>query len=224
MLTSAVVAAAIVTAVVLVAGALSGRGPTLAVPAQAAVLRGALHALDAAPGTIVDESYDTFWPAMGRDTRSSNIRKRSTRRPPAAERRTSSISYGPGTTETVTMNGETEDYDPSNDTIYTAVDINTCNCDLTPGSAPGTSIVSLRRTPGARRNSAAWEMNEHPPGPLTITNAQARALRDGADSLSIEPRAGTSGQGRWRMTIVASWRVPSETGWIQAQLPPTGSG
>lgn len=206
----------------LVVGVLPGQGPTVAVPAQAAVLRGALHALDAGPGTIVVESYDTLWPAMGQRPPFEQHQEAIYQTPAGSGAQNFLTSYGPNTTETVTMNGETEDYDPSNNTIYTAVDINACGCAITPGSEPGTYVVSLRQAPGARRGSAAWAMNEHPPRPLTITSAQAHALRDGADSLSVNPLPGTSPQhdasGRWKMTIVASWRVPSETSWIQAKL------
>ncbi|MGO9955431.1 MAG: hypothetical protein ACLP50_05535 [Solirubrobacteraceae bacterium] len=222
LLTSALVAGGIAAVLLLVAGVLSGQGPTVAVPAQAAVLRGALRAVDAAPGTIVVESYDTLWPAMGAGRPFEQHQEAIYETPAGSGAQNYLISYGPGTTETVTMNGETEDYDPSNNTIYTAVDIDTCDCDVSPGSAPGSYVVSLRKTPGARRNSAAWEMNEHPPRPLTITSAQARALRDSADSVSVEPLPGLStedhGSGRWKLTIVASWRVPTETSWIQSEL------
>jgi hypothetical protein len=216
LIASALLAGGIVAVVLLLAGALSGEGPTIAVPAEAAVLRGALHALDARPGTIVVESYDTLWPAMGNQPPFEQHQEVIYETPAGSGAQNFLTSYGPRTTETVTMNGVTEDYDPSNNTIYTAVDINPCGCNITPGSTPGTYIVTLVKIRGAHPGTAAWEQNEHPPRPLTITSAQAQALRDGSAMLNttgIGP-----GGAATRLQIVAAFRVPSETRSIQTQL------
>ena len=112
--------------------------------------------------------------------------------------------------------GVTEDYDPSDNTIYTAVDINACGCNIKPGSTPGTYIVTLVKIRDARPGTAAWEQNEHPPQPLTITAAQAQALRAGGAMLNT---AGVGpGGAATRLQIVAVFRVPSETSSIQTQL------
>ena len=200
----------------LFAGVLSGQGPTIAVPAQAAVLRGALDALDAGPGTILVESYDTLWPAMGNRPPFEQHQEVIYETPAGSGAQNFLTSYGPNTTETVTMNGVTEDYDPSNNTVYTAVDINPCGCNITPGATPGTYIVTLVKTRAAHPGTAAWEQNEHPPQPLTITAAQARALRDGRAMLNTTG-VGPGGAAT-RLQIVAAFRVPSETSSIKTQL------
>jgi hypothetical protein len=215
-ITSALLAGGIVAVLLLFAGVLSGQGPTIAVPAQAAVLRGALDALDAHPGTILVESYDTLWPAMGNQPPFEQHQEVIYETPAGSGAQNFLTSYGHNTTETVTMNGVTEDYDPSNNTIYTAVDINPCGCNITPGSTPGTDIVTLLKIRDARPGTAAWEQNEHPPQPLTITAAQAQALRDGSTMLNttgVDP-----GGAATRLQIVAAFRVPSETSSIQTQL------
>lgn len=216
LITSALLAGGIVAVVLLLAGALSGEGPTIAVPAEAAVLRGALHALDARPGTILVESYDTLWPAMGNQPPFEQHQEVIYETPAGSGAQNFLTSYGPRTTETVTMNGVTEDYDPSNNTIYTAVDINACGCKITPGSTPGTYIVTLVKIRDAHPGTAAWEQNEHPPQPLTITAGQAQALRDGSAMLNTTG-VGPGGAAT-RLQIVAAFRVPSETSSIRTQL------
>jgi hypothetical protein len=215
MIMSALLAGGIVAGLLLLAGALSGQGPTIAVPAQAAVLRGALDALDAGPGTILVESYDTLWPAMGGQPPFEQHQEVIYETPAGSGAQNFLTSYGPNTTETVTMNGVTEDYDPSDNTIYTAVDINQCGCNITPGSTPGTYIVRLVKIRGAKPGTVAWEQNEHPPQPLTITAPQAQALRDGSAMLNagIRPDGAPT-----RLQIVAAYRVPSETDSIRTQL------
>jgi hypothetical protein len=216
LITSALVAGGIVAVLLLLAGVLWGQGPTIAVPAQAAVLRGALNALDAGPGTILVESYDTLWPAMGKRPPFEQHQEVVYETPAGSGAQNFLTSYGPNTTETVTANGVTEDYDPSNNTIYTAVDINQCGCKISPGSTPGSYVVTLVKIRGARPGTAAWEQNEHPPQPLTITATQEQALRDGSVMLNvtgIDPR-GAGG----RLQIVAAYRVPSETSSIRTQL------
>ena len=216
LITSALLAVAIAAVVLFFAGALSGQGPTIAVPAQAAVLRGALHALDAQPGTILVESYDTLWPAMGNQPPFEQHQEVIYETPAGRGAQNFLTSYGPRTTETVTANGVTEDYDPSNNTIYTAVDINACGCNIAPGSKPGTYIVTLVKIRDARPGTAAWEQNEHPPQPLTITAAQAQALRAGSAMLNTTG-VGPGGAAT-RLQIVGAFRVPSETSSIRTQL------
>lgn len=216
LITSTLLAGGIVAVLLLLAGVLSGQGPTVAVPAQAAVLSGALHALDTHPGTILVESYDTLWPAMGNQPPFEQHQEVIYETPAGSGAQNFLTSYGPRTTETVTMNGVTEDYDPSDNTIYTAVDINACGCNIKPGSTPGTYIVTLVKIRDAQPGTAAWEQNEHPPQPLTITAAQAQALRAGGAMLNTTG-VGPGGAAT-RLQIVAAFRVPSETSSIQTQL------
>ena len=49
---------------------------------------------------------------------------------------------------------------------------------ITAGKRPGTYVYTLPKTPNAPARSAAAEQNAHMPPPLTITAAQANALRD----------------------------------------------
>lgn len=216
LLTSAIIAGGMAALALAVTGAFSGEGPTGVATAQAAVVRGAIAALQATPGSILVESYTTFWPAMGQQRGFYQHQEAIYETPAGSGAQNFLISYGPGTTETVTFNGNVEDYDPSYNTIYTAVDINACGCKISAGSSPDTYIVTLLKIRGARPGTAAWEQNEHLPRPLTITAAQAQALRDGSAMLNTTG-VGAGGT-ETRLEIVAAFRVPSENRLIQTQL------
>jgi hypothetical protein len=221
LLASAVATGGVAVALVAFAGVVSDQGPTGASPAQAAVLRGALRALRSGPGTILVEA-DTYF------TRGAGGHQWSQRQgviyqtPVGAGAQNFLTSEGPGSTETSTINGTTQDWDPTTNTIYTNVGINPCGCKITRGPAAGTYRVALLPTPGAPRRSAAWEQNQHLPPPLTITIRQAQSLRDGADSIMVEPVTVTNRRsdatGPWKMKITAAYRVPSDTSATQAAL------
>lgn len=221
LLASAAAAGGLALAIVAFAGVVSDRGPTAASPAQAAVLRGALRALRSGPGTILIED-DTYF------TRDANGHQWYQRQgviyqtPIGAGAQNFLTSEGPRSTETSTINGTTQDWDPTTNTIYTNVGINPCGCTITRGAAAGTYRVALLPTPNAPRHSAAWDMNRHLPPPLTITGPQAQSLRDGANTISVEPINVKSHKsyitGPWKMKITAAYRVPSDTSAIQARL------
>ena len=221
LLASAAAAGGLALALVAFAGVVSDQGPTAASPAQAAVLRAALHALRSGPGTILIEDDTYFTRAAGGHQwyqRQGVIYQT----PIGAGAQNFLTSEGPGSTETSTINGTTQDWDPTTNTIYTNVGINPCGCTITREAAAGTYRVALLPTPGAPRRSAAWEMNRHLPPPLTITGRQAQSLRHGADTISVEPvnvhtrRSYITGP--WKMKITAAYRVPSDTSAIQAAL------
>jgi hypothetical protein len=221
LLASVAVTASIALVLVAFVGVLTDQGPVATSPAQAAVLRGALRALRSGPGTILIED-DTYF------TRSSGGHQWYQRQvtiyqtPIGAGAQNFLTSEGPGSTETSTINGTTQDWDPTTNTIYTNAGINPCGCMITRAGAPGIYRVALLPTAGAPRRSAAWEMNRHLPRPIMITSQQARALRDGAETISVEPARipslRSSASGLWKMKITASYRVPSDTSAIQSAL------
>ncbi len=214
---SAVATGGVALVLVAFASVTSDHGPAAASPAQAAVLRGALRALRSGPGTILIEA-DTYVTRLASGHQWSQSQGVIYQTPVGPGAQNFLTSEGPGSTETSTINGTTQDWDPTTNTIYTNVGINPCGCKITRGPVAGTYRVALLPTPGAPRGSTAWEQNKHLPVPLTITSRQARSLRDGAASLSVGGPSRGSFAGPWKMKITAAYRVPSDTSAIQAEL------
>ena len=168
LLASAAVTGGLAVAMVAFAGVVSDQAPTAASPAQAAVLRGALRALKSGPGTILIED-DTYFTRAAGGHQWSQRQGVIYQTPLGPGAQNFLTSEGPGSTETATINGTTQDWDPTTNTIYTNVGINPCQCRITRGAAAGTYRVALLPTPRAPRHSAAAEFNRHLPPPLTIT-------------------------------------------------------
>ena len=215
-------AATALAAVVLgVAGVLSGGGPAEPQAADAAVLRGALAALVHPPGSIVIESYsavqrdnpklETFAPGFKppRGIQLTRWTQREITETPIGNGPQNMVNLGgpsvEGGVQIGEVDGNNELYDPSNHTVYIDSDY---GADITAGPRPGTFVFTLPKTPNAPPGSAAAEMNAHMPPPLTITAAQAQALRDGTAMIG----------GGNPLTIVPAFRVPDETDQIRSEL------
>jgi hypothetical protein len=226
-LTLAVVAGVVTALVLGVTGVLSGRTePQLA---DAAVLRGAAAALAHPPGSIVID-YDSnvqktnpkflkfapgFKPPHGIQTgRWSNHEITET---PAGIGPQNEVNLGgPSVTNGVQIgevNGNNELYDPTTNTVYISSQYGS---DITAGAQPGTFVYTQPKLPGAPRGSGAAEENAHRPPPLTITAAQARALRDGTSQ--VQTLASPEHPSTYRMRIIPAFRVIPTTAEIQAQL------
>lgn len=228
-LTLAVVAGALTALMLGVTGVLSGQGPAAPQLADAAVLRGAAAALAHPPGSIVID-FDSnvqetnpkllqfapgFNPPKGIQTvRWSNheiIETRVGNGPPNLVN-----LGGPSVTNGVQVgevNGNNELYDPTTDTVYVSSEYGS---DITAGVKPGTFIYTQPKLQGAPPGSAAAEQNAHRPPPLTITAAQARALRNGTSQVQIigSPEHPST----YRMKVTPAFHVTSTTAQIQAEL------
>ncbi len=228
-LTLVVVAGVLATLVLGVTGVLSGQGPTAPQLADAAVLRGAAAALAHPPGSIVID-FDSnvqktnpkflkfapgFKPPKGIQTgRWSNQEITET---PVGRGPQNEVNLGgPSVTHGVQIgevNGNNELYDPTTNTVYISSQYGP---DITRGAKPGTFIYTQPKLPGAPPGSAAAQENAHRPPPLTITAAQARALRNGTSQVQILGRP--DHPSTYRMKITPALRVTPTTAEIQAQL------
>jgi hypothetical protein len=228
-LTLAVVAGVLAALILGVTGVLSGQGPAAPQLADAAVLRGAAAALAHPPGSIVID-FDSnvqetnprllrfapgFKPPRGIQTgRWSNHEIIET---PAGNGPQNMVNLGgPSVTNGVQVgevNGNNELYDPTSNTVYVSSEYGS---DITAGAKPGTFIYTQPELQGAPPGSGAADENAHRPPPLTITAAQARALRNGTSQVQI---LGTPEHpSRYRMKITPAFRVTSTTAEIEAQL------
>jgi hypothetical protein len=228
-LTLAVVAGVLAALVLGVTGVLSGQGPTAPQFADAAVLRGAAAALAHPPGSIVID-FDSnvqktnpkflkfapgYTPPPGIQTvRWSNHEITET---PVGEGPQNVVNLGgPSVTDGVQIgevDGNNELYDPATNTVYTSSEYGLY---ITPGAKPGTFVYTQPKLQGAPPGSAAAQQNAHRPPPLTITAAQARALRDGASQ--IQTLGSPEHPSTYRMKVTPALRVPPTTAEIQAQL------
>ncbi len=228
-LTLAVVAGGLAALVLGATGVLSGRGPAGPQLAEAAVLRGAAAALAHPPGSIViDFDSDVqktnpkflkfapgYKPPRGIQTvRWSNHEITQT---PVGRGPQNEVNLGgPSVTNGVQIgevNGNNELYDPTTNTVYISSQYGS---DITPGAKPGTFVYTQPKLQGAPPGSAAAQQNAHRPPPLTITAAQARALRDGTSQVQI--LGSPEHPSTYRMTIAPAFRVTPTTAEIQAQL------
>ena len=228
-LTLAVVAGLLAALVLGVTGALSGQGPAAPQVADAAVLRGAAAALAHPPGSIVID-FDSnvqktnpkflkfaagYKPPRGTQTvRWSNHEITET---PVGTGPQNEVNLGgPSVSRGVQIgevNGNNELYDPTTNTVYISSQYGP---DITLGAKPGTFIYTQPKLQGAPSGSAAAEQNAHRPPPLTITAAQARALRNGTSQVQILGRPDRPST--YRMKIAPAFRVTLTTAEIQAQL------
>lgn len=226
----ALVAVAAFAAVVLgTTGVFSGAGPGELQVADAAVLRGAVAALAHPPGSIVIESYRSVqrtnpklvhW-APGytppRGIQISRWAQREITETPSGKGPQNEVNLGgPDVArgiEVGEVNGNNELYDPANNTVYVASNY---GADITAGSRPGTFVYTLPKTPHAPPQSAAALLNAHMPPRLTITAAQAKALRDGTAEVTVAPdnRQPTANH----LRIVPAFRVADDNAAIRSQL------
>jgi len=228
-LTLAVLAGVLAALVLGVTGVLSGRGPTAPQLADAAVLRGAAAALTHPPGSIVID-FDSnvqktnpkflkfapgYKPPQGIQTgRWSNHEITET---PVGKGPQNEVNLGgPSVTNGVQIgevNGNNELYDPTTNTVYISSQYGS---DITPGAQPGTFVYTQPKLRDAPPGSGAAQENAHRPPPLTITAAQARALRDGTSQVQIV--GSPEHPSTYRMKITPAFRVTPTTAEIQAQL------
>jgi hypothetical protein len=226
-----VLAAAVAIAAVIlgVTGALSGGGPAQVQPAEAAVLRGALAALQPPAGSIVIESYRSVqrtnpklmtWASGHTPPRGIQVVRWSQSEiteTPHGNGPPNEVNLGGpsvnGGVQIGEVNGNNELYDPANNTVYISSDY---GADISAGKRPGTFVYTLPKSPNAPAGSAAAEQNAHMPPPLTITAAQANALRDGTAMVDVVPdnRHGSA----THLTITAAYRLTDETAQIRSQL------
>lgn len=228
-LTLAVLAGVLAALVLGVTGVLSGRGPTAPQLADAAVLRGAAAALAHPPGSIVID-FDSnvqktnpkflkfapgYKPPQGIQTgRWSNHEITET---PVGRGPQNEVNLGgPSVTNGVQIgevNGNNELYDPTANTVYISSQYGS---DITPGAKPGTFVYTQPKLRDAPPGSGAAQENAHRPPPLTITAAQARALRDGTSQ--VQTLGSPEHPSTYRMKITPAFRVTPTTAEIQAQL------
>lgn len=210
----ALAAAATVAAIVLAAtGVFSNDGPAAVQPADAAILHGAVAVL-AQPGTIVIESYRGIARLSPKPPASKTTTRFSARKiieSPAGKGAQNEVDLevpaGNGGVEIGEVNGNNAVYDSKNDTVYISSQFGS---DITKGPRPGSYIYTLPKT-------------FYPPGvsgpvtpPLTITAAQANALRDGTAHILDLPDKGRPTAAH--LKIAAILRNPVETAAIRAQL------
>jgi hypothetical protein len=215
--------------VLIVSGVFSGGGPAETQAADAAVVRGALAALAQPPGSIVIESYrglesqnpkflqyaPGYKPPRGIQT--SGWSQREITESPVGRGPSNEVNLGGpsvnGGVQTGEVNGNNELYDPKRNTVYISSQY---GADMKPGPRPGTFIYTLPKIPNAPAGSAAAEQNAHMPPPLTITAAQARALRDGTAAVGMAPdhRRPTSNH----LTITPAFRITDDNAEIRSEL------
>ena len=223
-------AAALAAVVVGVEAVMSG-GLTGVRVANAAVLRGALAAL-AHPGTIQIESYagvSRINPKYGHyapGTRPSHIESfrftahEITETPAGTGAQNELNLGGPGVSggeEIGEVNGIDELYVPVDNTVYLTSQY---GHSITKGPRRGTFTYTEPKLAHAPVGSAAANDNAHMPPPLTITTAQAHALRDGTAWVESIPnnRAQTS----FHLKVIPARREAQQysdpTGVIRRQL------
>lgn len=205
--------------------------PSPAAPADAAILRHAAAALAQTPGTILhirftatQDNGDGTSVSWSQESFSEQVAPYDTRM---------INSHLPGTpagVEQATVSGVSQLYDPTRNTIYIGPapsnadandSANARRYHFSPGPAPGTyrvrvpvayrlsatgsakhraARVPAQGNPGAVHLSTVWRT-------LTVTAAQARALRDGADTIVSKVR----GKGR-RITAPRVVRASTASG------------
>jgi hypothetical protein len=220
---------AVAAVVLVVSGVFSGSGPAGTQAADAAVVRGALAALAHPPGSIVIETYrglerenpkllqyaPGYTPPRGIQT--TGWGQREITETPVGSGPQNEVNLGGpsvnGGVEIGEINGNNELYDPKRNTVYISSQF---GADITPGRRSGTFIYTLPKIRNAPAGSAAADQNAHMPPPLTITAAQARALRDGTAAVDVLPnnRRATSNH----LKITPAFRVTDETAEIRSEL------
>jgi hypothetical protein len=220
---------AIAAVVLAVSGLFSGGGPAETQAADAAVVRGALAALAHPPGSIVIESYrglerenpkfeqwaPGYTPPRGIQT--TRWAQREITETPLGRGPQNEVNLGGpsvnGGIEIGEVNGNNELYDPKTNTVYISSQY---GADITPGKRPGTFVYTLPKTPRARAGTAAAELNAHMPPPLTITSAQASALRGGTAAVDVVPdnRRATANH----LTITPAFRITDDNAEIRSEL------
>jgi len=212
----ALAAAATVAVIVLaVTGVFSGDGPAAVGPADAAILHGAFRTL-AHPGTIVIEAY------RGSSHVNPNSAAATTGNTRFSTRAIIDTPAGKGAqnyldlsglvdidlsgVQSGEVNGNNQLYDPKNDTIYIS---SRFGPDITKGPRPGTYLYTLPKYPFPPGVSG--------PPPLTITAAQANALRDGTDDV-LGPLPDKGRPTATHLKVIALVRDPLQTAEIPAEL------
>jgi hypothetical protein len=220
---------AIAAAVFAVSGLFFGGGPAETQPADAAVVRGALAALAQPPGSIVIESYrglerenpklerwaPGYTPPRGIQT--TRWAQREITETPLGRGPQNEVNLGGpsvnGGVEIGEVNGNNELYDPKTNTVYISSQY---GADITPGGRPGTFVYTLPKTPRARAGTAAAELNAHMPPPLTITRAQAAALRGGTAAVDVVPNNRRATANHLRIT--PAFRITDDNAEIRSEL------
>jgi hypothetical protein len=207
----ALAAVAAVAAIVLAAsGVFSGSGPAEIQPADAAILRSAFGAL-ARPGTIVIESYRAISHVNPNPVVTKTTTRWSTQEiidTPDGKGAQSELDLSG--VQSGEVNGNNELYDPKNDTVYISSQFGS---DIIKGPRPGTYIYTLPKDFYPAGTSGPV------PPPLTITAAQANALRNGtAHVLMLRENGRVTAVTGVHLKITAIDRTPVEFVEIRAQL------
>jgi hypothetical protein len=212
---------ALVVLALAILGTFSNTGPVEPPVATAAVLRGAAAALAQPPGSIEIESYSSVTrinlslqpPAPGQKQahgiqifRSSQRWIMETTRGNGPENNLNLGGAGaPGGFQIGVVNGNSELYDPHNNTVYIS---SAYGSDITPGPRPGTYLYTQPKIPG-------YPFQNGQP-PLRITAKQRQALLDG--SAIVADNAGSGPHHSVYLTIVPSSRQTSPTAEVRTLL------
>ena len=159
--------------------------PSTASPAAAAIMRQAAAALARTPGTILEIKF-TGTQGNGNGTTVSWSQESFTEQRPPYDTRLVNLrlSGTPAGVEQATVSGVPQVYDPARNTIYIGSSPSRTHTNhylFSPGPAPGTSRV---RVPTAYRFSARTsELVRTIYHTVIVTSAQAKALRDGNETV-----------------------------------------
>ena len=194
-------------------------GPAGTQVADAAVLRGALAALSH-PGSILIESYTGISrvnPKYGRyapGTRPTHIQtyrfsQREITETPAGKGAQNTLNLGgsgvSGGREIGEVNGTDELYVPQDNTVYLTSQY---GHSINKGPRLGAFVYTQPRIANAPAGSAAAEINAHRPAPLTITAAQARALRNG--TATVKETFSPNGKTAPRLKLAPAFRESTQ--------------
>jgi hypothetical protein len=189
---------------------LVGSAPSTAQPAEAAIIRHAAAALAQAPGTILHIEFIGTQDNGDGTTVSWSQESFSEQRPPYDTRLINVRLPGtPAGVEQATVNGVSQVYDPTRNTIYIGPPPSNANVHhylFSPGPAPGTYRV---RVPVAYRVSAARAVSTIY-RTVVVTAAQAKALRTGTDVVTWKLQG--KGHRVTGLRVVAAPRASSSNG------------
>jgi hypothetical protein len=200
--------AAITALVLILAGAFSGPARTGTLMADAAVLRHVASALDPRPGTILIEKSRVEYTSRNGHVQHFGL-ERATETPDGPGPQNSLfVTTEPGVpNETATINGNEEIYLKRTNTIYISSNYGP---DITNGPRPGTYLYTPLKPPAGPSATVS-------PKPLTLTAAQATALRSGSDGV-VETLIGKRIPYQVQLRVAPVPRFPSETASIRDLL------
>lgn len=193
---------------VILAAALSGPARTGTQMADAAVLRHVAGALAPKPGTILIEKSRVDYTSRNGHVQHWALETASETPDGPGPQNSLFVTTEPGVpNETSTINGNEEIYLTGTNTIYVS---SVYGADITKGPRPGTYLY----TPPKPQAGPSATVS---PKPLTLTAAQAKALRHGDDGV-VETPIGARTPHRVRLRVVPILRFPSQAASIRDLL------